>query len=155
VASNTQIPDKSNLIAPLAIIAALVPIIGGVVWYFERTPPARQQPAKLTDAAREYTQHLKLSNVNMKATANYVGATIIEITGQITNTGNRPLSLVELNCVFHDPNGMVVLRERVPIVRRQLEPGQTRDFRLPFEGIPESWNQAMPTLVIANINFAG
>ena len=34
-------------------------------------------------------------------------------------------------------------------------PGQTREFRLPFEGLPESWNQALPTLVIANISFAG
>jgi hypothetical protein len=50
----------------------------------------------------------------------------------------------------------VVLRERVPIVRRQLgglNPGQTKDFRLAFDNIPESWNQVMPQLVIAQIQF--
>jgi hypothetical protein len=51
--------------------------------------------------------------------------------------------------------GLVVLRERVPIVRSTIRPGETRTFRLPFEGIPQSWNQALPQLVIAHIAFSG
>jgi hypothetical protein len=34
-----------------------------------------------------------------------------------------------------------------------LAPGQTKSFRLPFDTIPESWNQVMPGLVIAQIQF--
>jgi hypothetical protein len=63
---------------------------------------------------------------------------------------------VELNCVFYDPYGQVVLRERVPIVRSRqggLNPGETREFRLAFDTIPESWNQMLPQLVIAQITF--
>ena len=107
----------------------------------------------LTAEAKSYTKNLKLANVELKATANYVGATVIEILGQITNNGDRTLQRVELSCVFYDVNGMVVFRERVPIVKSLLKPGETRSFRLPFEGIPQSWNQALPTLVIANIVF--
>ena len=52
--------------------------------------------------------------------------------------------------------GQVVLRERVPIVRERsggLDPGKTKDFRLPFDTIPESWNQTMPQMVIAQVVF--
>ena len=65
--------------------------------------------------------------------------------------------MVEINCVFYDPYGQVVLRERVPIVSRKmgnLAPGEIKNFRLAFDNIPESWNQAMPQLVIARIDFA-
>jgi hypothetical protein len=147
--------DKSNLLVPIVIIAALLPVVGGIIWYFERAPRQPPDRAALTSEAKQYTQHLKLSKVEMKATTNYVGAAVIEILGEITNGGNRPLELVELNCVFYDPSGLVVWRERVPIVRRRLDPGESRSFRLPFESIPESWNQAMPQLVIASIAFAG
>ena len=151
--SKVQAKDKSSLVLPLAIIAALVPIVGGVIWYMERNPRPPQEVTPLTADAKSYTKNLKLANVEMKATANYVGATVVEILGQITNNGDRTLQRVELSCVFYDVNGMVVFRERVPIVKTLLKPGETRSFRLPFEGIPQSWNQALPALVIANIVF--
>jgi hypothetical protein len=50
----------------------------------------------------------------------------------------------------------VVLRERVTIAGARaghLAPGETKPFRLAFDNIPESWNQAMPDLVIAQIQF--
>jgi hypothetical protein len=82
---------------------------------------------------------------------------VVEITGRIGNEGSRVLRLVEINCIFSDAYGQVVLRERVPIVSRKiggLAPGEIKNFRLPFDNIPESWNQMMPQLVIAQIEFA-
>jgi hypothetical protein len=58
--------------------------------------------------------------------------------------------------VFFDPYGQLVLRERVPIVTEKmggLATGATKSFRLAFDSIPESWNQALPQLVIARIVF--
>jgi hypothetical protein len=146
--------EKSNLIIPLVIIGGLLPIIGGALWYIEREaakPP--EQPA-ITAEAKSYVKNLKLSQVQMKATANYTGAAVIELEGQITNNGDRTLTRVELNCIFYDVNGLVVLRERLPIVKTETKPGETRNFRLPFEGVPGSWNRAMPQLVIARISFS-
>jgi hypothetical protein len=34
-----------------------------------------------------------------------------------------------------------------------LAPGQVRPFKVSFDNIPDSWNQAMPSLVIAAIEF--
>jgi len=64
--------------------------------------------------------------------------------------------VVEINCVFYDPYGQLVLRERVTVVGRRtgpLAPGDKKSFRLAFDNIPESWNQQLPALVIAQIVF--
>jgi hypothetical protein len=140
---------------PAILVAVLIPILGGAWWYLEKDKGKATDQAVLTQEAKSYTRNLKLGGVEMKGSQNLTGASLIEITGKITNAGDRVLSRVELNCVFYDPYGQVVLRERVPIVRATLKPGETRTFRMPFEGVPESWNRVMPQLVIAQIQFAG
>jgi hypothetical protein len=49
-----------------------------------------------------------------------------------------------------------VLRERLPIVREKmggLRPGDSKDFRLAFDTLPNTWNHGSPQLVIAGIQF--
>jgi len=119
----------------------------------KQPPPA---PPPLTPEARVYVRYLKLADVEMKAHESYLKQSVVEITGNIENAGNRKLDLVEITCVFYDAYGQVVLRERVPIVSKKIggvAPGETKSFRLPFDNIPESWNQMMPQLVIARIDF--
>ena len=152
--SSTPI-QKSNLVLPAILIAILIPLVVGGWWYLDKESGRPEQGPVLTAEAKAYTRNLKLGGVEMKGTQNYTGAPLIEITGQITNTGDRPLARVELNCVFYDVSGQVVLRERVPIVKTTLKPGETKPFRMPFEGISENWNKTMPQLVIARIDFAG
>jgi hypothetical protein len=94
--------------------------------------------------------------VRMNAHISYLNQQVVEITGSVANNGDRKLALVEINCVFYDGYGQLVLRERVPVVSRKmggLAPGETKQFRLPFDSIPESWNQVMPTMVIAQVQF--
>lgn len=149
---------KKAGIPPLAIVIALVVILGAAgFWYLDRAanqpPPG---PPPLTPEARAYTRYLGLSGVEMQAHTSYLNQQIVEITGSVQNTGDRKLALVEINCIFYDPYGKVVLRQRVPIVSRKmggLAPGETKQFRLPFDTIPEDWNQATPQLVIAQIQF--
>jgi len=95
--------------------------------------------------------------VQMAAHESYLKQQVVEITGKIGNTGNRVIETAEIYCVFYDAYAQVILRERVPIVSKKmgkLAPGETKDFRLPFDNIPESWNQALPQIVIARIEFA-
>lgn len=150
-------PEKKPFnFAPLFVVLAVVLIAACAGFYFYRHG-STAQPAALTPEAKSYVRNLGLEGVDMKATENYMGAMLIEITGRIRNDGNRPLRLVELNCVFYDVSQNVIHRERVPIVKRSalgsLKPGESRAFRMPFDAIPDGWNQAMPQLVIANIDF--
>ena len=111
----------------------------------------------LTPEAKAYVSNLKLDDVNMQATESYLGQTVVEIQGKIGNAGGRALDTVEIYCIFHDTYGQLVLRKRVPIVSPRmggLKPGETKSFRLPFDELPESWNQAMPQLVIAGVRFS-
>jgi hypothetical protein len=113
-------------------------------------------PPVLTAEAKQYVRNLQLSDVEMKAAESYMKQQVVEILGKIANHGSRTLNLVEINCVFYDAYGQVVLRERVAVVGRRtgsLAPGSTKSFRLAFDNIPESWNQALPQLVIAQIVF--
>lgn len=130
--------------------------LGGVgYWYLERETPAAQA-APATPEAKAYVKNLKFSEVELKAAESYMKQAVVEIVGKITNAGDRAVRLVEVNCVFYDPYGQLVLRERVAIVRPKtgsLAPGETKSFRLPFDTIPPSWNQSMPQFVIARIDF--
>ena len=81
---------------------------------------------------------------------------LVEIIGKVTNKGTRTVKLAELTCIFYDPYNQVVLRERVGIVREKtgsLAPGETKPFRMAFDSLPPFWNQSMPQLVIAQIQF--
>jgi hypothetical protein len=149
---------QSSSIPILPVVVGLVLVLGAAGFYFldrqSRVPPPKPV---LTPEARTYIHNLPLSDVDMKAHESYLKQSVVEITGKIGNTGNRVLKLVEVNCVFMDPYGQVVLRERVPIVSPKiggLAPGEIKAFRLAFDNIPESWNQGLPQLVIAQIIFA-
>ena len=142
--------------AKLLVLAALFAAGGGLLWFLEKEPPPGQTGPVLTPEAKAYVRDLGLGGVEMKATTNAIGGQVVEITGNIQNKGDRPLVSVSITCIFHDAYGQVVLKDRVEIVKQKLgglQPGETKGFRLPFDTIPESWNQAMPQLVIANIQF--
>ena len=160
-ASRASIPEKGKKgisIPPAAIVIVLALAAGaGAFLYLNR---ASQRPlavpAPLTREAAAYIRSgfLPIQDVEMQAHESYLKQQVVEITGKIHNTGDRTVSGAQIYCVFLDAYGQVVLRERVVIVRQKLEPGQTQPFRLAFDNIPEGWNQAMPTIVIASIGFA-
>jgi hypothetical protein len=143
---------------PLYYVAAVVVLLAAAGWgYMRYLDRHGNGDIPLTDEARAYTRNLQLSDVEMKASENYFQQTVVEISGKIANAGERPLDTVEIYCVFRDPYGQLVLRRRLAIVSSRmggLKPGQTKSFRLPFDDLPGSWNQAMPQLVIAGVKFS-
>ena len=152
--SSHQREAQSRL--PLLIIAAVLVLGAAAVWYLERSKPAAAD-LPLTSEAKAYVRNLQLSDVDMKASRSYFNQVVVEISGKIRNTGDRDLGVVEIYCIFYDSYGQLVLRKRLPIVSERmggLKPGETKSFRLPFDELPESWNHAMPQLVIAGIKFS-
>jgi hypothetical protein len=148
------------------MVIALVLLVGlAGFWYLDRIskqpPPG---PPPLTGPAKEYVKYLKFVATDghtaeppaMQAHTSYLNQDVVEITGNLLNAGDRVLKTVEINCVFYDPYGQVILRRRVPIVSKKmgaLPPLEARPFRLAFDDIPDSWNQMMPQMVIAGIDF--
>lgn len=136
----------------IATVAIALALAGGLLWFVNR-PHIAVEAAPLSADAKSYVRNLKLSDVTMKATESYVGQTVTEIEGKIANAGGRTVQHADVYCIFYNAYGEVILRERVPIVMTGLKPGETRTFRLPFDDIPGGWNNQMPQLVIARIEF--
>ena len=149
---------QSPMLSGVAMyIAGAVLLVGGGLFYYLQFASNRPaQELALTPDAKAYVHNLKLADVDSKASESYFKQVVVEIDGKVENSGDRNLSLVDIYCVFYDSYGQLVLRRRVPIVSEKmggLKPGETKAFRLPFDDLPESWNHAMPRLVIAGIKF--
>ncbi len=166
-ANKTAIADKRVAIPPAALVAgaALLAGLAGFLYlnHAASRPPAAPPP--LTGPAKDYVRYLRFVSADgqrpespqMTAHESYLKQSVVEITGNIQNNGDRVLEVVEINCVFYDAYGQVVLRERTPIVTRKmgkLAPGETKAFRLAFDNVPEGWNQGMPGMIIARIDFS-
>jgi hypothetical protein len=157
--SPKQIEQKGPS-AMVGLVVVVVALIGGTLawFYYQRSTGETDTPAELTEEARDYLNNLALSpDTGMEAKDDALGQTLLEITGSITNNGDRVCELVEVNVVFRDINGVEIDRQRGWVADRRggpLEPGETQDFRMAFDSVPEAWNQAFPSLFISQIQFA-
>lgn len=149
---------RNKLSVPLivsVVLIALVLIAAGV--YLSRAPANMQSQVSASAEAKAYLPNLQLSGVSMKATENFMKQQVVEIEGEVANKGPRPLQSVQVYCLFSGIDGREVYRERVPIVpatTAPLKPGEVRNFRLAFDSLPDTWNQALPRMAIAQITFA-
>ena len=126
--------EEKSVNVPLVIVLALLPVVAGVIWYAnKRAGEPAPPPGVATAEAKAYVRNLKLGGVEMKATENFAGAAVVEIIGNITNAGDRPLNRIELSCVFYDVSGLVVLKERVPIVKTTSNPARQRPSACPLK----------------------
>ena len=151
-ATRTQLPIAFVVAGVLAVLVAI-----GSAIYLVRAPVHPSNQASATAEAKAYLPNLRLSDVSMKATLNFMQQQVVEVEGKIANNGPRPVQSVDVYCLFYGVDGREVHRERVPIVPAKgtpLKPGETRSFRLPFDALPDTWNQALPRMAIAQITFA-
>ena len=142
---------------PMAIGAVTLLLLIAAAIYLNHSQKESLPEAEASAEAKAYVKNLDLSDVRMQAAENFMRQRIVEVDGNISNKGNRALNDVDIYCLFYSPSGQLVHRERVPIVRakgKPLYPGETRPFPLPFDTLPENWNQAMPNLVVAGIEFS-
>jgi hypothetical protein len=141
---------------PVVIAVVALLLVGGAAAYLTFGPkPAPPPRPVLTQEAKDYLPNLKLSDVGLQAAESYINSSLVEILGKIGNNGNRVVKLVQVNCVFQDVYGREIRRELATVVGKTgpLKPGETKPFRLAFENPPPGWNQAIPALVIAQIQF--
>lgn len=149
---------KGPMVGIPVYVAGAIAVMGLAAFAYLQYGPRRPAAAlPLSPEGKAYVRNLRLSDITMKATGSFANQTLVEIEGKIGNTGDRSIEVIEIYCVFYDTYGQLVFRPRVPIVSARmggLKPGETKSFRLPFDEIPDSWNQALPLLVIAGVKFS-
>ena len=145
-------------VAVQVYIAGAVALLGVALFAYLQFSPNRPAPdIPLSPEGKAYIKNLQLSDVTIKATGSYANQTLVEVEGKIANTGDRAIDVLDVYCVFYDTYGQMIYKPRVAIVGAKmggLKPGETKSFRLPFDEIPDSWNQALPQLVIAGVKFS-
>ncbi len=141
---------------PLLIAGAVAILAAAIALSLHFARPVKPAYAPLTAEAKAYVANLKLGPAQMKAADSYMHQTITEIDGTITNTGDRSIRSIDIDCIFYDAYGQMALRERAAIVKpgaTPFRPGDTRKYRLAFDDIPSAWNNQLPRLVIGQITF--
>ena len=113
-----------------------------------------------------YAASIKFSDLHMSAAENFVGATVSYVDGTVNNAGNQTVMHVVVDVTFKDSMGQLAQRETVPlhVLRTSgpypeavdltvspLAPGQSKPFRLTFEGISAQWNQEYPELKVTDV----
>ena len=144
--------DEKSGLNPAVWAAVGLVLLGVGLWFF-LPKPAPAADAPLTAEAKAYLTSLPLEDIEMTSAESFGGGRLIEIKGKITNGGPRALRRAEVFCVFRDAMGQICLRQRWPSVSNGLKPGENKPFRLPFDTVPESWNQQLPNVVVASIAF--
>lgn len=123
---------------------------------------------KVPAAPPAYVANLKLTDLKLSAAENFVGASVIYLDGSVTNTGEQNVIHAVVRVVFKDGLGQTAQKEEVGLRVLQtggpypdavdlsaspLGPGQTKPFRLTFEGISQQWNRAYPEIVFVDVKL--
>jgi hypothetical protein len=152
-AGKKSIPVTPVLTALVAVLALL-----GAFIYLNR-PAQKSAAGPASREAKAYLAKLALSDVGMQASENFMNQKVVEVIGNISNNGPREVKSIDVFCLFYSVDGHELHRERLRIVGGvaapgSLKPGTTKSFRMPFDTLPDGWNQALPKMVIAQITFA-
>lgn len=148
-------------IVPIAVGVALVLAVIGLFIFFGSSGADHPATPRTADP---YAANLAISDITMSTAANFAGQEVTYIEGKIRNNGNKSVSNVLLQFVFHDSLGQIAQREPgqrlmvittrepyvdiAPLTNTPLRPGQTKEFRQTFEHVSADWNMQLPEISI-------
>lgn len=150
--------DRGGLSPAVWGIAALIvlAVVGVLVFAGRKQGPATPTTLQPPDA---YAASLPLTNLAMNESDSLSGGKVTYVDGHIQNTGQRTVTFATVQVVFANDEAMppAIVTEPLTLVRmtqpyidieplsaEPLKPGDSHDFRLALESVPENWNQQMP-----------
>ena len=155
----TEERDSSQRIIFIAVGAVILIVIAGAFLLRGKPKGASGPPA--------YAANLRLSDLKMSAAENFVGATVSYVDGTVANTGNKTVTHAVVEVLFKDDMGQLAQREDIPLQVLKtdgpypeavdfsvspLGPGQSKSFRLTFEGISAQWNRQYPEIQVSAVS---
>jgi hypothetical protein len=154
--------------SPVPWIVSAIGVVGvlvGLIVMAHR--PAQTSPGGAGMApADPYAASLTIGNLQMSQSGSMAGGQNTYIDGQITNKGQQTVTAITVQVGFTGFTGQLVgkpamplalIRTREPYVDTQpvqaapILPGQTRDFRLIFDNVPQDWNQNYPEVRVIKV----
>lgn len=155
-------PEGSGGRKPLIAAAAAVLLAAGTYLVFFHAPAPSPRPAvpqlPFGPEEQEYAGKLRLGNLAMSRAENFLHQEVTILSGEATNTGDRPVQAIDATITFQDEMQQIVLRETRSLLGRgaaPLEPGKTVPFEISFDHVPPSWNVQPPSVRVVGLQLAG
>ena len=162
-------PPEREPRSPVPWIIALVVVvlaIVGLVVVNHREAPSNPGGAGLAPAD-PYAASLPITNLKMSQAGNMAGSQTTYVDGQITNRGQKTVTGITVQVAFHGFSNPISSKQTMPLTlirtsqpyvdtepvsAAPLQPGQTRDFRLIFDNIPQDWDQNYPEIRVIQVD---
>ena len=149
---------------PVGVIAGAVfcaAVLAGL-FLLIRTQSNPAGPPPITPELEAYLPHLAVGELRMSAEENFLGQQVVYLDGQIANRGDRIVRQLAVRVYFRDSLNQVILREDRDVISpgrtgrpgaTPLASGETREFRLLFDHIPDSWNRQLPQFQLVSMEL--
>jgi hypothetical protein len=162
---STQTAERNWL--PLAIAAAIVLIVAGVAIFSLEHGKKTVTVSPITAAPDAYAASLPITNLAMSESANLAGGKVTYIDGHIANQGNRIVTGITVQILFHtfahevaqnetQPLKLIRMREPYvdlePVSAAPLAPGASQDFRLIFDAVSPDWDGNYPEIRVLHVD---
>jgi hypothetical protein len=160
-----KVEDRNWL--PLAIAAGVVILIAAVAIVSLQRSNRPVEVTPISASPDQYAASLPISGLSMSESSNLAGGKVTYVDGHIANKGNRTITGITVQVLFHnvaqevtrnDTLPLKLIRTREPYVDLQpvssapLGPGEERDFRLIFDAAPPDWDGAYPQVRIIHVD---
>lgn len=158
-------PEERNWL-PLAIAATVVVAVLVVLYVAFSRGSGAPKTIPANSPLDPYAGNLRISNLAMSRSSNFIGAQITYLEGHIVNTGNRTVTGITAQVLFRDFTNIVTqnatqpmhfIRTRTPYIDVEpvsaapLKPGGGQDFRLTFDGVSPNWNGEYPEIRLVHV----
>ena len=158
-------PRERNWLAVAVATAVVLAVAAGLVLIFSH---GKSEPSftPLNAAVDPYAKSLEMSRQEMSESANLAGSKVTYIDGHIANLGNRTVSGITVQVLFHNAVHEVAQNETLPIkiIRTRepyvdvealavapIKPDAGADFRLVFDTVSQDWDGAYPEIRIIHV----
>ena len=155
-----QSPEKSSRVALAAAGVLIVALSGFFFWRASSHPAAPPPPESLNALSPEervYASNVAVENLEVTRAENFLHQEVTTISGQVVNTGNRPLASITLTVEFYDQQNQIAQRETRTVLAPPappIAPGDRREFEISVEHVSSEWNMATPAVKISALKFA-
>ncbi len=148
--------EKSAL--PKALLGAFLlaaVVIGGLVLMTRDSRPVVAPPP--TGQALAYLRdQISVADLHLSTAPNFLGQDVVYLDGSITNHGSQRVTRLRIRLYFYDYASQPVLQEEQDIVRSDsppLAPGESREFQLRSDSVPDGWNMQLPQFQIVSLQL--
>ena len=156
-------PPESKFPWPLVAFGIATALLIVTIWLTPRTDKAA---TAIANNAGETNSQVRIDSVRISPEQlNHLAN--VDVYGEATNTGARPVNQVLVSAMFHNKDGKTFMAQQEPIERvdvkgdkivatkdltqEPLKPGQTAAFRVSYSQVPGNWDGRPPELSVLQV----